>query len=264
MPDRAVNSDARHLLRRWVTDYFNRHDAAACADFIAANYSLHIGDTVFVGRDSEWLPAVDRQMQSFPGLAMTVHRVVSGPGWAAACFSEHGASDGRAACWSGVGIYFSDGERLIRCIAQEDYMTRARQLKSGRPDPVEPPAVAPWDGVPGLPNPEAETVVRDWLGTSWPLETASIRVDDEHITGAPLVFSTTRVEVDTLLSSGEEVVFHAIQHGHYETGLPKAEHPGKAHLHVNGILRVNNGAVVSGRVIRDRMALRVALAKEAA
>ncbi len=155
-------------------------------------------------------------MQAFPGLAMTVHHVVSGDGWAAAYFSEHGASKGRAACWSGIGIYFSDGAVLTSCIAQEDYMTRARQLKSGTSDPVEAPAVAPWDAQAAPANSEAEGIVRAWLVTGWPLDTDAIRVDDEHITGNPLKFTTQEVEIDCLLSSGDEVVFHAVQTGHYE------------------------------------------------
>ena len=259
MRDQAPQPDARHLLRRWIVDYFNRHDAAACADFIAPDYALRIGNTVFAGRDTEWLPAVDQQMQAFPGLAMTVHHVVSGDGWAAAYFSEHGASQGRAACWSGIGIYFSDGTVLTSCIAQEDYMTRARQLKGGTPDPVEAPAVAPWDDPAAPANPEAESIVRAWLGTGWPLDTDAIRVDDEHITGNPLKFTTQEVEIDCLLSSGDEVVFHAVQTGQYEGGLPKVETSGPAYLHVNGILKVQDGKVVSGRVIRDRMALRAVL-----
>ena len=39
------------LLRRWVNDYFNRHDDAAARAFIAPDYALHIGDVVFAGRD---------------------------------------------------------------------------------------------------------------------------------------------------------------------------------------------------------------------
>ena len=261
MRDLKPHTDARHLLRRWVTDYFNRHDPAACAEFIAPDYSLHIGDTVFSGRDTEWLPAVNEQMQLFPGLAMTVHHVVSGEGWAAAYFSEHGARDGKSASWSGIGIYFSDGGVLTSCIAQEDYMTRARQLKSGIADPVEPPAVAPWDGVLQAADPAAEAVVLDWLSGSWPTATEGIRVDDEHITGTALEFDVAEVTVNTLLSAGEDVVFHAVQGGRYLAGLPGQDAPGQAHLHANGILRVRDGRILGGRIIRDRIALRAQLRK---
>jgi len=255
-----VAPSALPLVRRWVVDYFNRHDAAACAEFVAPDYALHIGDTVFAGRDTQWLPAVDAQMRLFPGLGMSVHQTLCGPDWAAACFSEHGASDGRAACWSGIAIYRSDGRVLTSCVAQEDYMTHQRQLKSGIADPVEPPAVAPWDVHPQAPDASAEAAVHSWLATDWPHANADIRVDDEHITGAALQFRTTAVEMGTLLSSGQDVVFHAVQHGTYRGGLAKVDGTGQTvHLHVNGMLHVRDGRVHSGRIIRDRIALQVAL-----
>jgi hypothetical protein len=252
------------LLRRWVNDYFNRHDDEAARAFIAPDYALYIGDVVFKGRDDSWLPAVAEQMRLFPGLGMTVHQTLAGETWAAAWFSEHGASNGRVACWSGVAIYFSDGERLIRCIAQEDYLTRQRQLKSGVADVVESPTPAPWDVEP-LPRDEvAEAAVRRWLQSSWPPEKADVRCDDEHITRTPLRFEVSGVEIDALYSSGPDVVFHARQTGVYLGGLAGLDAKGQtASLDVNGILRVVDGDVQSGRIIRDRVGLRVALRKGA-
>ena len=52
MPD--AQPSALASLRRWGVEHFNSHDPAACADFIAPDYTLHIGDTVFMGRDAEW------------------------------------------------------------------------------------------------------------------------------------------------------------------------------------------------------------------
>jgi hypothetical protein len=104
-------------------------------EFIVPSYALEIGDHVFAGRDDQWLPAVDQQMQAFPGMGMTVHQVISTYDRVAVYFSEHGATKGRLAVWSGVGIYRSNGQQLTGCIAQEDYMTRQRQLKSGVCDP---------------------------------------------------------------------------------------------------------------------------------
>jgi hypothetical protein len=249
-----------HLMRRWVMDYFNRHDAAACADFIEPDYTLHIGDVVFAGRDTQWLPAVDQQMQRFPGLGMTVHQTLAGPDWAAAWFSEHGASQGRTACWSGVAIYRNNGQHLTSCVAQEDYFTRQRQLKSGVADLVDPPAAAPWD-TPVLPrNEAAEAVVRAWLQQSWPIANAAVHCDDDAITGTPLQFDVKHCEVGTLLSSGDHVVFHVRQTGDYLGGLAGVSGPHPAtHLHCNGMLHVVNGQVLSGRVIRDRMGLRARL-----
>lgn len=244
------------LVRRWVVDYFNRHDPAACRDFIAPDYALEIGDVVFAGRDESWLPAVDKQMQAFPGLAMTVHQTVVGENWVAVWFSEHGASAGSAAVWSGVGIYRSNGTVLSGCSAQEDYMTRRRQLKSGVVDAVDPPTPAPWDTLPSPPNPAAEAVVREWLAGAWPRPEAGVRCDDDHLTGIPLDFDVRDLDVGAIVSSGSEVAFNVRQRGVYRGGLPApATGPREESLDCNGIVRVENGRIVTGRVIRDRMGL---------
>lgn len=251
------------LLRRWVVDYFNSHDPSAAAAFIVPAYALEIGDHLLDGRDEQWLPAVDQQMQAFPGMGMTVHHVVSAHDRVAVYFSEHGASNGRMAVWSGVGIYRSNGQQLTGCIAQEDYMTRQRQLKSGVSDPVESPAVSPWDTVPLGRNVDAEAVVRDWLTQSWPLKTKEVRCDDEHITGVSLQFDVQSVEFTELFSSGDDVAFHVRQTGRYQAGFDELQASMKNWLlNVNGILRVQAGQVVSGRIIRDRTGLKARLQKD--
>ena len=242
------------LLRRWVVDYFNAHDADAARDFIAPDYALRIGDVVFAGRDDQWLPAVDVQMRAYPGLGMTVHQTLTGAGWAAAWFSEHGETEGRGAAWSGVGIYRAAGGVLTGCVAQEDYMTRRRQLKSGVADPVEPPALAPWDTRPEPRDRAAEAIVLAWLGQGWPCTPDAVRCDDEHITNTALDFEVSTTEVGELLSSGVHVAFNVRQRGIYRGGLPEAA-PRRETLDCNGIVRVEDGRVVSGRVIRDRMGL---------
>lgn len=252
-----------HLARRWVVDYFNRHDASAAREFATPGYTLRIGEYSFVGRDAQWLPAVQKQMDTFPGLGMTVHQVLAGTDRVAVLFTQHGASGGsggRVTCWSGVAIYLSNGQQLCGCVAQEDYMTRQRQLKSGVADPVEAPAPAPWDTPVLPPDGEAEAVVRRWLTGSWPSAVIGVRCDDEHITGMPLAFEVTSGEITELFSSGPEVAFHVRQTGRYGGGLSGiAAHPGPMVLHCNGIVRVHGGHVVSGRVIRDRMGLLASL-----
>ena len=244
------------LLRRWVVDYFNSHDTGAAREFVAPDYTLYIGDVVFSGRDTSWLPAVDQQFQAFPGMGMTVHQTLAGDGWAAIWFSEHGASDGRVAAWSGVGIYRSDGAVLTGCVAQEDYMTRRRQLKSGVADVIDRPAPAPWDTQMQSANPVAESAVRDWLNGNWPRPQGDVHCDDDHITGTPLAFEVVETEVGTLLSSGDYVAFNVRQRGTFLDGLPApAAGPAAETLDCNGIVLVRDGKVVSGRVIRDRMGL---------
>lgn len=244
------------LQRRWVVDYFNAHDAEAARSFIAPHYALSIGDVVFAGRDESWLPAVDAQMKAFPGLGMTVHQTLCGQNWAAVWFSEHGMSNGCAAAWSGVGIYRCDGQVLTGCVAQEDYMTRRRQLKSGQSDAVDPPAVAPWDVEPGPRNEAAEATVLAWLAQGWPCAEGAVRCDDDYITGTPLRFAVSGSQVAELLSSGDHVAFNVRQSGVYQGGLPEpAQGPSAETLDCNGIVRVEDGQVVQGRVIRDRMGL---------
>lgn len=257
-------ASALSLFRRWVVDYFNRHDDEAARSFATPAYTLRIGDAVLAGRDESWLPAVAEQMRLFPGLGMTVHQTLAGDGWVAAWFSEHGASKGRVASWSGVALYFSDGERLTGCVAQEDYLTRRRQLRSGLADAVDPPAPAPWDVEVQPRNASAEEAVRRWLEGDWPPAEAAVRCDDEHITRTPLRFQVRRSELDVLKSSGSDVAFHALQHGVYLGGFEGVSCDGAdAHMHVNGLVRVEGGRVVSGRLIRDRAGLRAALQKGA-
>ena len=249
------------LLRRWVVDYFNAHDPDAAREFIHADYTLHIGDVVFEGRDQQWLPAVDEQMRRFPGLGMTVHEVVATEHRAALWFSQHGAQDGTGgpvAVWSGVAIYRCEPGQMLGCVAQEDYLTRSRQLKSGLADPVEPPAPAPWDTPQLEPDRAAEDVVRHWLARGWPTREAGVRCDDEHLTGDRLVFEVESVDVLELFSSGQTVAFHARQHGRYCGGLSgtPSGHPTRQHLALNGIVHVQNGSVCHGRVVRDRIGLR--------
>lgn len=255
------------LLRRWVVDYFNGHNDAAARTFIAPDYTLRIGEYTFAGRDAQWLPAVAQQFKAFPGLGMTVHQVLVGSDRVAACFSEHGASGGaggRVACWSGVAIYRSNGEQLTGCVAQEDYFTRQRQLKSGLADAVEPPAAAPWDSVALGADAAAEAVVRNWLSGDWPRPSTGVRCDDEHITGLPLRFEVQSAEISELFSSGPDVAFHVRQTGRYLGGLPSVDSRDRVSvLHCNGIVRVQDGVVRSGRVIRNRMDLRASLLQEA-
>ena len=60
-------ADSVRLARRWVVDYFNAQDDAAAREICHSSYTLHIGSTVFAGRDAQWLPAVRVQMERFPG-----------------------------------------------------------------------------------------------------------------------------------------------------------------------------------------------------
>lgn len=249
------------LARRWVVDYFNSQDEAAAREFCESGYTLHIGSTVFAGRDEQWLPAVRVQMDRFPGLGMTVHQVVACDDRAAVLFTQHGADGGvggRQTCWGGIAIYERRGDRLAGCVAQEDYMTRQRQLKTGVPDPIESPAPAPWDTGIQAPDAQAEQVVREWLAGTWP-KPEPVRVDDEYLTGSVLSFEVKDTHVGQLWSSGSDVVFYARQTGVCHGGLAGVAPGSVGVLHVNGMVRVEGGRIVSGRVVRDRAGLRASL-----
>jgi hypothetical protein len=245
-------NDALALTRRWVNDYFNRHDPASARAFCAPDYTLSIGDVTFAGRDDSWLPAVDDQFRAWPGLGMTVHGVLNGGDRVAVWFSEHGMSQGRSAVWSGVAIYRATNGLLTGCVAQEDYFTRRRQVKEGRCDLADAPAIAPWDEGPGPTDPAAEAVVRDWLAGDWPRP--CVVTDDEHLTGRPLEFAVDGIARQEVLSVGPRVAFHARLTGLYRGGLGGAG-PVPTFLDVNGLVEVSDGRVARGRVIRDRMGL---------
>ena len=252
------------LMRRWVVDFFNRHDAAVGRDILAPDYVLRIGDHRIAGRDTQYVPAVQQQFDQFPGLGMTVHRVLVGQDQIALQFTEHGASGGaggRVACWSGVALYRCQGQHLVSCVAQEDYLARQRQLKSGMADPIDRPAPAPWDEAAHAPDPGAEEVVRRWLYQSWPPSAKHVACDDEHVADlAPLEFQVTDAEVTDIFSSGSGVAFHVRQTGRYLGGLPGlAASERTTVLHAAGIVTVLDGEVRAGRVIRDRAGLRRAL-----
>ena len=127
-------------------------------------------------------------------------------------------------------------------------------------DVIDPPAPAPWDTAVLPANPQAEAVVRQWLTASWPSTVTGVRCDDEHLTGVALAFEVESGEITELFSSGAEVAFHVRQTGRYLGGLAGIEARSQPSvLHCNGVVRVQDGQVRSGRVIRDRIGLLASL-----
>jgi predicted ester cyclase len=250
------------LMRRFVVEFFNGHDTRVCTELMDPEYRLHVAGDVIIGRDAHYVPAVQRQFDQFPGLGMTVHRLVASDDRAAIHFSEHGASGGvggRVATWAGIALYRRDRDRLTTSFAEEDYAARRRQLTSGTADPVEPPAAAPWDISTSAPDPEAERVVLSWLEQG--LAGGGVAFDDEHLgLAAPLVFDVENVAVTELFSAGHDVAFHAALTGRELAqdvqGLPARAVPAQvATITAAGIVSTAGGAVVGGTVIRNRAAL---------
>lgn len=248
------------LIRKFAVGFFNGQNPALCREIMAPNYRLRIGDAMIVGRDAEYLPAVQSQFEQFPGLTMTIHQVITSGSRVAVSLTEHGASGGsggRTTAWSGIALYEWNGEQLTGCVAMEDYHARRRQLTSGIPDSIAPPAVAPWDVEASAADPAAESVVRAWLSAAMTVEADGVLRDDEHITGEPtLVFEPVTTDITDLFSAGPDVAFHAKQTGRYRSGFSGID--ASLHdvtLYSVGIVSVADGRVNSGRMIRDRAAL---------
>jgi predicted ester cyclase len=241
------------LMRRYCIDYTARHDLSVCDDIMDPGYTLHMGTHDLAGRDEAYKPAAAAQFRQFPGLCLTVSEIVCSGDRLALRFTEHGASvkhDGALAAWAGIGLYRWDGQRLLENYVEQDYLARRRQLAEGRPDPVEPPAVAPWDARSLPADLAAEEAVRTWLGTG---DLSRLTADD----GRPphRLIAPARTDISVLFSAGPRVAFHAVQYGELTAEDPRFAGDGEAFVHVAGVVRVEDGRVAGGRVIRDRLGL---------
>jgi hypothetical protein len=249
------------VLRRWAVDWLASADPSICTEILAPEYSLLIGGYQLDGRD-EYVAATVNQLSRFPGLGLTIHELICAGDRAALRFTEHGAAeklDWRQSAWGGVALFRWDGRQLTEGFAEEDYYSRRRQLASGQCDPIEAPAPAPWNTVARERDPVAEDVVRSWLERG---ELTSVELDDSWI-GHDVTchLEDVTVELNELFSAGGSVAFHGVLRGRYVGGLEdmKDAAAGPASLHVAGIVSVERGEVVGGRVIRDRLGLARAL-----
>lgn len=235
------------LVRRWAVDWLARGDVSVCPEIYAEDFSLGIGGVELTGRDAYVEATVAGLLDRWPGVSLTVHEVICNGSRAAVRCSEHGTSakDGAQASWSIVTLFDWDGERFTRGWAEEDYLARRRQLKTGTPDPVEAPAIAPWAAPALAPDPNAETVVRAWLEAG---EFEGVDLDDGPLgQDTTLDFTGDATELDDLFSAGPKVAFHGVCRGAHA-------------LHFAGIVEVQDGVVTGGRVIRDRLGLSKAAA----
>ena len=253
------------LMRRYVVDYLLRQDTEVCAQIMEPDYVLHMGGTDLGPRDDVYVPAVARQLAQFPGLGMTVHELVFTEDRLAMRFSQHGASvrhEGREAAWGGIGLYRWNGARLTSNYAIEDYYSRRVQLAAGVPCAVEAPAVAPWDARPGVLDIAAENAVRAWLVSATPGVGDRVIVDDAGPGNAASVLTVDETVIDELFSASGRVAFHVTQRGGYAGGLDLPEHcVGRASTLCSvGVVSRDADGVWTGRVIRERAALRAMLA----
>jgi hypothetical protein len=198
-------------------------------------------------------------LQQFPGLVFTPHVLLHVGDQVAVHFTEHGASPkdgGHQAAWPSIGIYTVRDGLLAHCHIEQDYMSRRRQLQSGRPDPVERPAMAPWDTQEQTHDPCA---VRRWLAEPDITCTPGVVFDDAAVTGeVQRIIDAEAVEILLIVAGGGHAAFHAVQHGRLagDFALELSLAPGtRAFLHLSGLVSVRDGEVIGGRVLRDRLGL---------
>jgi predicted ester cyclase len=249
------------LMRRYVNDYTNRHDVSVCPEIMEPGYTLRMGPHEVAGRDERYIPAARKQFAQFPGLCLTVHEIVTNGERLAMRFSEHGRSarhDGRGAAWTGLGLYRWNGTQLVENLVEQDYLARRRQLATGSAAGVEEPALAPWDTVPVAPDPAAELVVRDWIAAG-DLGEPGVVADDGD---ASVLLEDATSEVDDVFSAGDRVAFRVRRSGSYAGGLgpdagidDEALRGRTATMTLVGLVTVEDGRVVQGRVVRDRLGL---------
>jgi hypothetical protein len=248
------------LMKHYVIDYTNRNDQTQTATIMEPEYELRMGDHLLCGRDTAYHAATAKQMTQFPNLCLTVHEIVTSGDRLAMRFSEHGSSrlhDGCQSAWGGIGLYAWNGRKLVRNLVEQDYFSRRRQLKTGEPLPVDHPARAPWNQPAAAASPQAEASVRSWLHTGALAATPGVLLDDQWA-GAPVtpLIDQTHIEINDLFSCGTAVAFHLAQHGRL---LPDDEVAGPAgspaYLHMAGLVHVEAGRVIHGRIIRNRLDL---------
>lgn len=253
------------LLRGFAVDFLTAHDLAACRRVMADDYELSIGGHTLSGRDDSYLPATAAQLAQFPGLCVTVHDVVAGPDAVAMRFTEHGASQrdgGRVAAWGGVTLFRVEGGRLRHGWAEEDYFARKRQLKTGAPDAVRPPGLAPWDAACLPPDPATEAAVSAWLAEPKSLPGAA-SWEEISSQGPPLAELATLDTVETveLFTAGHRAAVHLACRASYRGGFPDiaAAAGTPVTLRLAALLDVESSRVARAQACVDRLGLHRAL-----
>jgi hypothetical protein len=244
------------LMRRYCLDYVNCHDQTVTRDLMVENYRLRMGDYLVEGRDTSYFDATAKLMRQFPGLMLTVHEIATTGDRLMMRFSEHGrrASDGALCAWGGIGLYRWNGTQLTANNVEQDYFSRQRQIRSGEPDSVDHPHVAPWDIDAEPADAEAEAAVRAWLDGGMLACTATVLCDDawQHRCNMEAIEQRHMV-INDLFSVGSRVAFHVTQEGISTGDMTDLEAGTPARLHSAGIVHVKAGRVVQGRVIRNRL-----------
>lgn len=249
------------IMQRYCFAYTATHDFNVADQIMSDDYTFYMGEHVFRGRESAYKPAADRQFRAYPGLGFTVHDFFSNGDRCAMYFSEFGYSKQyeTETAWHGVSFYRWDGSRLIECRIEQDYYGRRRQLNSKIPDPIDPPAYAPWTGPINASDPFSEQLVTAWLQKGGLLQSKVGSLDDERV--APSVdrvcLDHQSAKVMDILSAGNRVAFQVRIDGTYVGGLAElAGYEGtETCLYATGIAEITDGKVVQVRAVTDRYTL---------
>jgi len=246
------------LLRGFAVDFLTAHSPAAAKVIMSPHYRLSIGGHLFDGRDDSYLPATVAQLEQFPGLCVTVHDVVLSPDAVAMRFTEHGAAakGGTISTWGGITLFRLVDGKLDHGWAEEDYFARKRQLKSGVPDSILAPHVAPWDRSVEQPNAETEAVVGRWLNKPATLFRGAEEICAQGPKLGALV-EPEEVSVSFLFTAGKRAAVHARVSGRYKGGFPDAPDAIGAHVSVPvaAIVDVEDGAIGRVQLSGDRLGL---------
>jgi predicted ester cyclase len=245
-------------MQKYCFAYTATHDFKVADEIMADDYTFYMGEHVFNGRERAYKPAAERQFRAYPGLGFIVHDFISNGDRCAMYFSEYGysAQHGTSTAWHGVSLYRWDHQRLTECRIEQDYYGRRRQLSSKVPDPIDPPAYAPWTGPIDAADAVNERLVAKWLEDGGLLRSRLGSLDDERAAQSldRVFFDHQRSKVHDILSSGTRVAFHVRIDGIYAGGLStlKGCEGHDSYLYATGIADVENGEVVKVQAVTDR------------
>lgn len=256
------------LMKRYAIDYTNSHDQTIYPELFVEDYTVNIGGLALV-RDETYGPAVRWLYDRAPGLGLVVHELVLNGDRLCMRFSEHASmpvpGGGRAlSCWRGIGMYAWNGERLVSNWVEQDFLSRRRQLETGRPDALEAPHLDPWvTTVPVPPDAAAEEIARAAIADGRLHEATVAHIDEWVGDAGPLVVEPDDVTFNDSFSAGRRVAVHATVRGSYRGGVldvPDQAIGRDASLQVVALIDVAaDGSLGEVRAVTDREGVRAQL-----
>jgi hypothetical protein len=242
------------LMRKYCIDYTCSHDTSLLPEIMVEDYEVSIcGATM--ARSGSYLEGVEGLFAIAPGLALSVHRIFFNGKRLAMLFSEHACftnKHNRLAAWRGFATYDWDGSRLTKCMVEQDFYSRYRQLKEGVADTLPSPAIDPWY-TELVPSSETSLVAaQNWLSTFSLEAVAEVKFDEADVSSEQrLAVQPKNVVVNDIFSVGSMVPFHATVEG------PVIDSEGQcAFLQFCGVIEVGeDGEIERVEGVSDRFSL---------